>query len=183
MIYKGVETVIWWLGPSHHTLFHSLAWVHRLWCKFLSDGWDSLLSACTPSSCQLKNILHPGTRILWKHWWCWPVMWARPLPTPTNRWLHTVLLTVCLPSFRWAPWWSVLLGLDLFSAFFPWCLFALKQWKQDFQTICVSLDVCGRDIIYKTHWNVDCKSLFSPLSQITCDSLTVCFMAYSQALL
>lgn len=123
---QSVETVIGCLGLSHRSLFHSLDWVHRLWCKFLSDGWDSRLSACTRSSCQLKNTLHPGTRILWKQWSCWSVMWARPLPTPTNRWLLTALLTVCLPSFRSALWWSVLLGLDCFFAFF---LHACLSWN------------------------------------------------------
>lgn len=43
--YVFVETVIWWLGQSHHTLFHSLDWVHRLWGKFLNDAWDSRLRA------------------------------------------------------------------------------------------------------------------------------------------
>lgn len=149
-----METVIWWLGPSHHTLFHSLDWVHRLWGKFLNDGWDSRLSACAQSSCQLKDTLLPGTEILWKQWSCWPVMWARPLPTPTNRWLLMALLTVCLPSFRWALWWSVLLGLDLFFAFFfSWRMLILKQRRNIFFSFFFFLpQALDQGVRYVSNW-------------------------------
>lgn len=182
---QSVETVIGCLGLSHRSLFHSLDWVHRLWCKFLSDGWDSRLSACTRSSCQLKTHFTLGQGYCGNSGlaglWCGPGHSPRLRTDDSSR---LCSLSVCLLSAQlcdevFCLAWIVFLPF-FFMHVYPETTEARFFFSQSLRPGRICNWMCVVEILFrKKLWLWEACGFFSLFNLMICNALILCVIAHS----
>lgn len=120
-----METVIWWLGPSHHTL----DWVHRLWGKFLNDGWDSRLGMFSELM-PIKKHTSPWDRDIMETVVVQACDVGQAAPHAYEQMTPHGLAHCLSAFFPLSPVMKCSVWPGFVSAFFFWCMLILKQRRQ-----------------------------------------------------